>query len=381
MNRLIQIMLGVLICSSYAAADNNDVRALNQAWRDYVAAQEQSNPQLQLDAAKRALEAGKRALKRTDDALLSLHINYANSLYAMQRTDDARDAYEDALKLIDEVRGKDAIEALDVLPNYADTLAAFRSPARQLKAYRRALAIVKREVGDDSMQYANLAFRAAVSTYEMSKSTNGWKLMLEARDIFEATIGEHDITTGLANFHLGKFQLSRGNEKKSIEFLLQALPSFEGAESGEPGVIYEMHTRAMLVEVYETLNMSDEATEHCVAVGELSPQRETSDYQPLFRMTPRYPQLMRAARREGSVVFEFTIDEDGFVRDPKIIERAEGRKIYRTDSVHRFDREDMNFDAAALEALERFRYAPRVVDGKPVPVSGVKTRISFVFVD
>jgi protein TonB len=35
------------------------------------------------------------------------------------------------------------------------------------------------------------------------------------------------------------------------------------------------------------------------------------------------------------------------------------------------------FDRAAERAVLKFKYKPRVVDGEPVEVPGVKTRISF----
>jgi len=35
------------------------------------------------------------------------------------------------------------------------------------------------------------------------------------------------------------------------------------------------------------------------------------------------------------------------------------------------------FERAALRAVLKFKYKPRVVDGVPVRVPGVKTRISF----
>ncbi len=35
------------------------------------------------------------------------------------------------------------------------------------------------------------------------------------------------------------------------------------------------------------------------------------------------------------------------------------------------------FERAASRAVLKFKYKPRVVDGQPVEVSGVKTRITF----
>jgi protein TonB len=71
---------------------------------------------------------------------------------------------------------------------------------------------------------------------------------------------------------------------------------------------------------------------------------------PLVRVPPQYPE--RAATRgiEGWVQLEFTINETGGTEDIRVI---------NADPVEIFDR-------AAMRALERWRYKPRIEDGRPV---------------
>ena len=89
----------------------------------------------------------------------------------------------------------------------------------------------------------------------------------------------------------------------------------------------------------------------------------TSDgeYLPLVRMEPQYPR--RAAERgiEGWVTVEFTVTEDGTVADPFVLE-AEPENI---------------FNRAALKAVLRFKYKPKVVNGVAQSVEGVRTRFTF----
>jgi TonB family protein len=87
-----------------------------------------------------------------------------------------------------------------------------------------------------------------------------------------------------------------------------------------------------------------------------------SDYLPLVRYTPSYPFVAREQGITGHVIVEFTVDAEGRVRDPVVIEeQPEGR----------------GFADAALEAVRRFRYVPRLVDGEFVSVPGVRNRIQF----
>jgi periplasmic protein TonB len=84
------------------------------------------------------------------------------------------------------------------------------------------------------------------------------------------------------------------------------------------------------------------------------------DYMPIVQVAPQYPR--RAADRglEGYVLLEFTVTREGTVRDPQVIESSNAM-----------------FDRAAIDAVLRFRYRPRVIDGEPVEVPGVRFRITF----
>jgi periplasmic protein TonB len=84
------------------------------------------------------------------------------------------------------------------------------------------------------------------------------------------------------------------------------------------------------------------------------------DYMPIVQVAPQYPHRAADLGLEGFVLLEFTVTGEGMVRDPRIIE-----------STHEI------FNQAALDAVLRFRYRPRVIDGGPVEVPGVRFRITF----
>ena len=85
------------------------------------------------------------------------------------------------------------------------------------------------------------------------------------------------------------------------------------------------------------------------------------EYLPIFKVAPRYPQ--RAANRgiEGYVVVEFTVTKLGTVSNPRVVE-ADPPGV---------------FDRAALKAAARFKYKPKVADGQPIEVPGVRNIIRF----
>jgi periplasmic protein TonB len=88
------------------------------------------------------------------------------------------------------------------------------------------------------------------------------------------------------------------------------------------------------------------------------------DYLPIVRVAPVYPARALSRGLEGYVDMQFTVTTTGTVRDPVV--------LFSTSSL---------FERAASRAVLKFKYKPRVVDGIPVDVPGVKTRITFQIED
>jgi protein TonB len=85
------------------------------------------------------------------------------------------------------------------------------------------------------------------------------------------------------------------------------------------------------------------------------------DVIPLVRVNPDYPQRAITRGLEGWVQVQFTITATGMVKDPVVV-NAEPKNV---------------FDDAALKAIARWRYNPKVENGGPVERVGVQTRLVF----
>jgi protein TonB len=85
------------------------------------------------------------------------------------------------------------------------------------------------------------------------------------------------------------------------------------------------------------------------------------DVIPLVRVNPEYPPRELSRGTEGWVRVQFTITATGTVKDPVVV-----------------DAEPENtFDDAALKAIARWRYNPKVENGVAVERVGVQTKIVF----
>lgn len=85
------------------------------------------------------------------------------------------------------------------------------------------------------------------------------------------------------------------------------------------------------------------------------------EYLPIVKVQPQYPSRALSRGIEGYVIVEFTVTTNGSVKDPVVIE-SEPSSI---------------FDSAAMKAALKFKYKPRVIDGEPVEVPGVRNKITF----
>lgn len=91
---------------------------------------------------------------------------------------------------------------------------------------------------------------------------------------------------------------------------------------------------------------------------------EPSDVEPMRRgrtdqLNPIHSPWPQVGRREGRVMIEMIIDEDGCVREAKVLQGGQKK-----------------LDAASLEAVKQWVYRPTKVDGKPVRV---RNFVSFNF--
>ncbi|MGF1689478.1 energy transducer TonB [Photobacterium japonica] len=82
---------------------------------------------------------------------------------------------------------------------------------------------------------------------------------------------------------------------------------------------------------------------------------------PLYRVEPRYPARAMKQGAEGYVVMSFTIDTQGRPTEVKVIE-SKPRRL---------------FEREAMRALKKWKYQPKVLDGKAMAQVGQTVRLEF----
>lgn len=85
------------------------------------------------------------------------------------------------------------------------------------------------------------------------------------------------------------------------------------------------------------------------------------DYLPIVKVAPVYPRRALSRGIEGYVILEFMVTKLGTVENIQVVEANPPGY----------------FERAAIKAASRFKYKPKVINGEPVDVAGVRNQITF----
>ncbi len=97
-------------------------------------------------------------------------------------------------------------------------------------------------------------------------------------------------------------------------------------------------------------------------IGGLGFGGSDGEYLPIVKVAPIYPQRAMSAGIEGECVVKYTVTSTGSTRDVVVIEDM---------CVHG------SFHRPSIQAAEKFKYKPRIIDGEAVEVHDVYNRFIF----
>jgi len=83
------------------------------------------------------------------------------------------------------------------------------------------------------------------------------------------------------------------------------------------------------------------------------------EYLPMVKVQPQYPSRALSRGIEGYCIVEYTVTKTGSVRDPVAVDCKP------------------LFKSASVKAALRFKYKPRVENGEPIEVKGVRNKFTY----
>jgi TonB family protein len=184
-----------------------------------------------------------------------------------------------------------------------------------------------------------------------------------AAEQYEEILGKSHHKTMSARLAATRF----GSNKSQLKDLISLIPLF-GSDEASRRLKAAGHLK--ISTLYLLLDKDEDSLIHnklafqiFQELGDEMNPVNGSDYVPVLKANPVYPRRALARKIEGYVILEYTVSKSGSIKDPKILE-SQPASI---------------FDASALKAASEYKYLPRIVNGEPIDVKGVKTRITFDF--
>ncbi|MCG9697280.1 TonB family protein [Shewanella sp. Isolate11] len=325
----------------------------SESYSAYQQAVAEKNAQQAVVHAAKAFELGQSYFEPDSIDVVNLELNLAFALQDNGESEKAHPHFMQVLKRFETQYGEDGFELLDPLIGSAQTMSATEE---KVDLFERAI-----EIAEEAKQPLLLA-KVKMLTFKGLKNSKYYTRTvrnhaLEAYEIYLQELPSDARLRVETAFYVGSIKAAEKRPSEAIELLEEVVEQLSALDFSHP---YLLVSHAKLVELYEFKGLSEKSTKHCIAIGSMKPWADSQEQLPLYRDVPNYPVSYARRGKEGWTEMEFTVDEMGFVKDPKVLS-FEGGKLFNQES---------------METIQRWRYAPKFVDGKPVAAQA-KVRLDY----
>lgn len=350
--RVIHIILASLIAIGLSPAFAQDTATdFESAYRQYQQKLREGDVKAALDSSGEALTLGLEKFGREHETSAILAFNYSKMLTIDGEKEGAAKMAIVAREIAEKAHGPSSPELIKYLREESIAQLNYSQHDEALEAGERGLDLTEEIYGRKSLEYADFLVVAS-----SADTKHGWRQKSKSRlqsaiEIYSETLEQNDPRSARAKFDLAKYYEAWGMRNKAIEHFNASIDAWSTDKPRYLSLI--MTARTFLVSSYSEKGMIEEATAQSKILGQemVGHQDGNAESQPLYRKRPVYPLAAAQKGTEGWVHLSFTIDTEGFVKEIEII-RVEGHK---------------SFGPPAKDALEEWRYAPKVIDGNFVP--------------
>ena len=321
---------------------NTQFKAVYYSYQDAV---KNNDKDAQFKYAKEAYELGKKLYGDSNINTANLALILAQEHLNKNQKKQATPILLSTLNIFKNEYGNNAIELAEIYILLGRSL-PYSKRKQSIDYYLDAIDIA--EEHEKEHPYFNAQIQLEAGMALLREGSRKSRFILTAQKFFTENLPKNDKRVIRANFYAGKYYLARKKYSRAIEYWQTSLPVFESLEGSTHPL--ELNTRAFIIDALEKSGKSDEATKHCIAIGSMKPWDDSQEQIPLFRVEPKYPIDYARRRKSGWVKLGFTISDFGTVTETKILDSQGGS----------------GFEKSSLAAIEKWRYAPKFEDGKPI---------------
>ena len=339
----LQFIFLLLLSVTAQAQSTLELQEFNAAYLQY-GNNLHSNPGLARESARRAFDLGKKIFGDENERTAMLAINYANLL---QNEAQSQNLFDEAVTIYQAVFGFGSEAMINPLMRLARSLSDTNKYSLANVYYRRALVLSEDHFGVDSSKSGAIKLELGSIALTQNNIGNAFPLLSSALE----TLSEYDDAGSVSNLArtdllLGDYYLRTENYEEALSTLLRALETL----SAYPHADVTLRNRIALIEVYEKLGRSEEATVHCLAIGAIRRVGNEGSLRPLYSVIPDSEQVVGTPAEQYGVRVGYTIDSNGYVVNPILMSTIDSEVLSQV----------------FLSAIQQFRFAPRFENGDPV---------------
>ncbi|GAB4128078.1 MAG: hypothetical protein Kow00104_13440 [Rhodothalassiaceae bacterium] len=344
--RQIAILL-IVLCLGAGETRAGEFIAL---YKSYKAALESGDGEATKAAAAAAYEAAKAEYPDGEYRAIAA-FNYGQTL---SRMDDLAIAlFQESADIFEAIHGKTDPSLIDPLWELGKRLVVNLDYEGALVCYDRIEAVLAANDLEDPLLVFDLMTDKSEAFFRSGNTRGAMRLLDRAKELLP------DLAPNEA-FHAARLDLQRGKYYRAMEKNDKAIEAFASAADGFERSLPADHqlllgTRTFLVISLEEEGRGDEATANLLKIAAAHNGEDDKEYLPLYRPQPIYPSRAQELGIEGHVIVSLTVGEDGRTSDVTVVESSNDY-----------------FIEPSIAAARNFRYAPRMVNGRPVRSEGVR---------
>ncbi len=340
------LFIGLTVALPLQAADFNEEY---KAYKTALAAKEFN---LALQHLEAAYPLAEKIYGKTSIDYANLGFNLANEImrgrwpaqkdYA-QHSERAMALYQTGIAIYQQAPDT---QPADIIVLTLNAIEVAPTPPMKVDLLDKALALATSQNNPELLASTQLQAFEVVSRTDIYQEQHN-RMLVAAYDYFKANAATHPKQYLQATYAMAQMKYASKKLESAAEYFTDVIAQTKTLDFSHP---LALASHARLVNIYERQGESEQATPHCVAIGSMTPWDNNQDPVPLFRQEPKYP--MNAAKRgiSGFAKLKFTITPEGSVSNIQILETK------GSDA----------FGSNAVDALAKWRYAPKFENGKAV---------------
>lgn len=226
-----------------------------------------------------------------------------------------------------------------------------------IKYYKAATGLTQKTYGKNSLALGEVYLITGVQLFKKVRGKKGRFSLLRARKIFQ----NHPQAKRLiatTDFWLGRVDKNYGKRTDAVKKFNSALAYFQKAA---PRDKFALKIHGFLIKMHEIMGNGLLARKHHEAIVSAFLGGPDRDHEEIYSFQVKFPCNALRGATKGYVLIEYSVDKEGKVRSPQFVEG------------------DDTFLFEAIQALKKFRFIPRIQNGKAVTSNGARYRFSFTF--